>query len=281
MFDTHCHLNFKAFSGKEKETIKQAKEAGVNFIVVPGTDLVSSEKAITLACWFPQVYAAVGIHPHHIYEIWQNLSLKSKNEKANNYLKNLKKLVKNKKVVAVGEVGLDRYFYQKTKYQNYQIDEAFINLQKEFLIRQIDLAIEYKKTLIVHNRLAKNDLLEILKKYEKKLIEEQLKIVFHCCEADFDLLNFAVKNHIFIGVDGDITYDKKKQGFVRKIPLNLLVLETDSPFLLPEPLKSQKVYPNQPKNLFLIARFIASLTKISFEKLIQQTTKNAKHLFRI
>lgn len=275
MFDTHCHLNFKAFSGKEKEIVDEAKKAGVNLILVPGTDLETSKTAVKLAKKFPEVYAAVGIHPHHLYKISQ----KNKNIKIDEYLVPFEQLISQQKVVAIGEVGLDRYIYQKTKYKDYQISKDFIELQKLFFIKQIELAVNHKKTLIIHNRLTKNDLLPILK-YHQSLISK-INLVFHCCEPDEDLLSYAIKNNIYIGVDGDITYNEKKQKFIKKIPLDLLVLETDSPFLLPEPLRRKKLYPNEPKNLPLIAEFIANLIKLSVEKLVKQTTKNGRKLFNI
>ena len=107
------------------------------------------------------------------------------------------------------------------------------------------------------------------------------KTVFHCCEPDERLFKFAQKYRIFIGVDGDVTYWEDKQQFVKKIPLELLVLETDSPYLLPEPLRAQKLYPNEPKNIPLIAESIAKLRGESVEKIAEQTTKNAKRLFNI
>lgn len=281
MFDTHCHLNFKAFKNKEEQIINEAKNIGINFIVVPGTDYETSKKAVELAEKFPQVYAAIGIHPHHVFEITQNSNPKAKNLKnqISFSIKQIEKLITHPKVVAVGEVGLDRHLYQKTKYQNYQITEEFMELQKNFFLAQIQLAIKYKKTLIVHNRQAKNDLLTLLSDLNQSL--SSLSVVFHCCEADNDLLKFALKNHIYIGVDGDVTYDKEKQEFIKKVPLELLVLETDAPFLLPEPLKSQKLYPNQPKNLYLIAQFIANLLNIKKEKLIQKTAENGRKLFKV
>lgn len=268
MFDTHCHLNLKTFLKKEEETIKEAKKVGVNFIVVPAINLETSKKAVGLALKFFEVYAAVGIHPNYLFKEKEKISL----FKLDNYLKKIERLLKKPKVVAVGEVGLD---YSNKDFKN------FVKLQKEVFTRQINLAIKYKKALIVHSRQAKDDLLEIFKKYQERIIKEKQRIVFHCLEPDDDLLNFARKNHIFIGVDGDVTYERKKQEFVKKIPLDLLVLETDSPFLLPEPLKSKKLYPNKPKNLFFVAQFISKILNISFDKLIKKTDENAKYLFQI
>lgn len=270
MFDTHCHLNFKAFEGKVELVIKDAKKSGVDYFVVPGTDIETSKKAVELAEKFKNVYAAIGIHPHHVKKI-QTSSLKSQNENLKSEIKEIDKLLTHPKVIAVGEVGLDRYYYQKTKYLNYQINEDFIKLQKWFFLEQLRLAKKYQKTVIIHNRQAKKDLLEILKTNHQLLTD---KVVFHCCEADSELLDFAIKNHIFIGVDGDVVYDQNKQEFVKKIPLDLLALETDSPFLSPN-----HQFPNQPANLRLITEFLAKILKINYQKLAGLTTKNSFCLF--
>src|SRR3989338_8603763 len=228
-FDTHCHLNFQAFDGRVGEVINWAKQAGVNQIVIPGTDIPTSEKAIAIAEKYEGVYAAVGIPPHHVFEIFngeKNLlpSLSFKKE-----LKKIENLLSNPKVVAIGEVGIDRHIYQKTKYPDYKIEEEFVELQKIFLIEQIKLAIKYNKSLILHNREAKKDMLKILSNNELRITDYQS--VFHCCEPDPELLKFAKEHKMFIGVDGDITYYKEKQEWIKTVPLEMLVLETDSPFL--------------------------------------------------
>ena len=272
MFDTHCHLNFKAFDGKVDEVLKKARKAGVNYFVVPGTDVETSKKAIEIAEKYDGAYAAVGIHPHHVFgsarQFLSHESLPPFNE--------IEKLLTNRKVVAVGEVGLDKHIYNKTKYRNYKVFPEFIEGQKLFLLEQMKLAHRYKKSLILHNREAKEDLLSILSTNYHLL--SSIPIVFHCCEPDDDLLNFAKKHKIYIGVDGDVTYRKEKQNFVKKIPLEQLVLETDSPFLLPRPLTSEI---NEPKNLDIIASFIANIVGIAKNKLIKITEKNSKKLFQI
>lgn len=271
MFDTHCHLNFLRFKKNLSEVISRAKEQGVRSFLIPGTDVNSSLRAIQIAEHFTGVYAAVGIHPHHVYE--------SQNTDTKIVLKEIEKMFANPKVVAVGEVGLDRYEYSKTKYQNYQITDEFYHAQKTLFIEQIKLAAQYKKTLILHNRQSKKDLLEILLTHIDVLLT--IPVVFHCCEPDHELLAFAKDHHIYIGVDGNVTYSKSKQEFVKKIPLELLVLETDSPFLLPEPLRSQKLYPNEPKNIPIIAEFIAKLHNVETNHIIDTTEQNAKKLFQL
>lgn len=287
MFDTHCHLNFSRFSGRVDEVIIQAKDAGVTDIVVPGTDIETSLKALEIAKQHVGIYAAVGIHPHHVYEKTQNSKIpltmlrvnKTQNisEEIKNSLLEIEELIKHEKVVAVGEVGLDKHYYQNTKYEDYTISPEFINMQRELLVAQIKLAIKYGKSLILHNREAKSEFLTVMRENWNDALA--YKTVFHCCEADQDLLTFAKEHNIFIGVDGDVTYDLQKQEFVKIVPLELLVLETDSPYLLPEPLRSQKKHPNEPKNIPLIAQYIANIKNVSIKHLIETTTSNAKRLF--
>jgi len=284
-FDTHCHLNFQVFAGRVEEVIAEAKKAGVSHIVVPGTDIETSKKAVEIAEKYDGVYAAVGIHPHHVYQINQKRSAESekiRNQKNSDRsdisdysgLSEIEKLLISNKVVAVGEVGLDKHEYKKTVYnvhKVYKVHKEFIELQKEFFVEQIKLAHKYKKALIIHNREAKKEILEILTHHSSLITYHS---VFHCCEPDEKLLEFAKKHKMFIGIDGDINYRKDKQEFIKKIPLELLVLETDSPYLSPE-----RKFPNEPKNIKIIAEFIAKLINTSIKRLIKVTTKNARKLF--
>ncbi len=265
MFDTHCHLNFKGFEGKVEEVVEKARAHGVENILVPGTDEATSVKAVAIANDYKGVWAAVGIHPHHAA---QSQSLAP-----------IEELLKNKRVVAVGEVGIDKHTYQKTKYPNYQVSHEFIKVQEELLTQQIQLATKYEKSLILHNREAIEEFLGILGNFWDKKLEG--RTVFHCCEPNEKLLQFAVKHKIFMGVDGDITYNNIKQAFLPRIPLELLVLETDSPYLVPEPLKSQKVFPNEPKNIKIIAEFVAQITKTPFNRLVEVIDANSKRLFSL
>jgi TatD DNase family protein len=311
-FDTHCHLNFQAFDGRVDEVIAKAKSVGVNQIVIPGTDLPTSEKAVEIAEKFDGIYAAVGIHPHHVFQLLNKSEIRNPKSEINinnqNSLENLKlenskivssfdirasslrkelnnieKLLSYPKVLAIGEVGIDRHIYQKTKYPGYKIEEEFVELQKIVLIEQIKLAHKYKKSLILHNREAKKDILELLTTSYSLLTN--YSSVFHCCEPDAELLEFAKVHKMFIGVDGDITYYKEKQEWIKTVPLEMLVLETDSPFLAPRlrPARGGTTarQSNEPKNIPLIAEFVAKLKGVSLDEVERQTMENAKRLFRI
>ncbi|HLC93962.1 MAG TPA: TatD family hydrolase [Patescibacteria group bacterium] len=273
MFDTHCHLQFQAFEGKVKEIIEEARRAGVYDFVVPGTDIETSQKAVEIAGSYKNVYAAVGIHPHHIYEI------QSSKFKMQNNLEKLKLLLQQKKVVAVGEIGLDRHAYMKTKYKEYVITDEFILLQKELFVAQLRFAKEYQKSVIIHNREAKDEMLKILENHWDPFFSG--KMVFHCCEPDGDLLDFAKKNNIFIGVDGDLTYRVDKQNFVRDVPLDLLVIETDAPFLTPAPIREGQRFPNRPAHLIHLRKMLADIYGKEERYIDEVTTKNAKELFQL
>lgn len=275
--DTHCHLNFKAVSedntldGEQVAVIiKRAKENKVEKLVIPGTTIESSKIAVKIANQYDGVYASVGIHPHHALS--QGATLKElvlENLLQGDTLKG--------KIVAVGEVGIDKHSYQITQYENYRVDSFFLAKQIELFKNQITLAKTFKKSLIIHNREATS---EMLKTLEQNWSGELLgRTVFHCCEADERLLEFTRKHQIFIGIDGDISWSKKKQRFIYSVPIENLVLETDSPFLLPESLKKIEKY-NEPKNIPLIAGIVAQIKGISLREVEERTTENAEKLFK-
>lgn len=274
MFDTHCHLNFKRYKKSLPEVIKNAHDSGISLIVIPGTDVKTSKRAVEIAEEIDWLYAAVGIHPHHVYNLLKREDITVECE-----LDQIESLLQSQQVVAVGEVGMDRHVYEETVYQEYNVSPEFITVQKQLLGLQIDLAVKHKKSLILHNREAKEDLLQLVK--EKWNPHLEWRTVFHCCEPDLELLQFAREHHMFIGVDGDVTYDREKQRFIEKVPLEMLVIETDSPYILPEPLLSDKKYPNEPKNIVYTVDKVASLKGISKEEIIQATTENGKRLFEL
>lgn len=272
--DTHCHLNFSRFKKTLEMELNDAQNAHVNTIVIPGTDIASSRRAIEIANTRPGLYAAVGIHPHHAFEIDPNHADKI----IHTYITELDTMIQNPAVVAVGEVGLDKHVYEQTKYAGYAITSRFIEVQTILLEKQIELAVQHQKSLILHNRETKKEILTLVDRVWTSTLE--YRSVFHCCEPDADLLEFARSHHMYIGIDGDVTYGGK-DDFIKRVPLEMLVLETDSPFLLPEPLKSEKKYPNGPKNIPLIAEKVAQLKGVTIQKVADMTTQNAQRLFQL
>lgn len=274
MFDTHCHLNFKAFKKILPDIIDEAKSSGVVNIVVPGTDVKTSRRGVEIAQEHDWIYAAVGIHPHHVYKL-----LKRESHDIDEEVKQVEELLDNDKVVAIGEIGMDRHVYENTVYEEYNVDETFITMQKELFEKQMQLAVKHNKSLILHNRESVDDILPILEKNWDACLEG--KTVFHCSEPREDLLKFAENHKMLWGIDGDITFIKEKQDFISKVPLEMLVLETDSPFLLPEPLRSKKMYPNKPSNISLVAETVAKIRSEEVSTIIRETSANAKRLFSI
>lgn len=273
MFDTHCHLNFSRFKKNVDEVITAAQSVGVTHIAIPGTDIKSSQKAIEIAGKHENIYAAVGIHPHHVYEIPNDSVQITK------LVKELQTLMYHTKVVAIGEIGLDKHVYTNTKYEAYSVTSEFLAQQKILFIEQLKLALAFNKSVILHNREAVDDILELLTNNWDEKFER--RTVFHCCEPNKTILEFARAHRIFLGVDGDITYEKDKQEFIKEIPLDMLVVETDSPFLLPEPMRTRKEFPNEPKNIPFIISFVANILGRSEEELQKITTENALRLFAI
>lgn len=285
LIDTHCHLNFKAFRGREEAVMALANQAGVQMFIVPGTDLVTSESAVKQSELYQQILATVGLHPHHIYQYHH---VKSATQQLSEDLNKIKLLLDNSRVVAVGEVGIDKYYYRDTKYAKYVVDEHFVALQKQALVEQIKLALEYDKALVLHNRQGIEDLLPLLEQnWDKKLCG---RTVFHCCEADERLLEFAIKHQIYIGIDGDLSWSRKKQRFINQVPLKQLVLETDSPYLKPKLNNNwakQLDYPenlaneefNEPKSIAIIRDLVACFKQIESGEVEKHTTQNATTLF--
>lgn len=282
MFDTHCHINFKAFRKNVDEIIQSSFDAGVTTLLIPGTDVATSQRAIDIARQHKGLYVAAGIHPHHVFELYiktKDLQLEETQTHISQELQAIEAMLADTRVVAVGEIGLDRHMYIKTKYAEYEVTEEFLALQKAIMLQQLDLARTHQKAVVVHNREAAADLLELLTDNWDSTLNG--KMVFHCCEPDMNLLEFAKSRQIYIGVDGDITYSDDKVSFIRQVPDELLVLETDAPYLLPEPLRQQKQYPNRPSNIPLIADRVAAIRGTTAEQLGVLTQDNGKRLFGI
>lgn len=302
LIDTHCHLNFKVFKSRVDAVLERAGKAGVEQVLVVGADLKSSRQGIKLADKYDNVWASVGIHPHHILayldKAWTQTKMTGENLSDVLELvlaqvqEELQTLLNNEKVVAVGEVGLDLYEYQVTKYQDGQngIDqELFLEWQKAFLRRQLTVAAAHNKAVILHNRQTVTQLLEFFADHTELILPQ--KMVLHCCEPDSRLLDFATKNLLFIGVDGDVTYDLNKQEFIRQVPLSMLVLETDAPYITPEPDRSLfkqnkeqlKYYQRvcEPRHVAVVAEFVARLKNVDIAEISRATTANANRLFSL
>lgn len=262
MIDVHCHLNFHKFEEDYDAVIKDAQKEGVHTIINVGTQLSSSHHAVELADKYKNLYAIVGVHPHHADKL------------ENDWIKDLEKLTMHPKVLGIGEIGMDYYSYKS----NGIVDPA---LQKEALEAQIELAHRVGLPLQIHNRHAGKDVIEILKHHKNLL--QTIPGMFHCFAGDMDILKSALDLGFYIGFDGNVTYKGLAPGETVELkdlaaytPVDRIVVETDSPYLTPFPHRGER---NEPKYVIITAKFIAELKDMSFEKLVEQTDKNVYTLF--
>ncbi len=258
--DTHCHLNFDEFSQDIRQVIERAREHGIIRILVPGIDLETSRSAIQYAQEYEFVYAAVGVHPNN------GLSW------ADDTLEELKQLAGNKKVVAIGEIGLDYYRDYTPK-----------DLQRTILTEQLELAGELGLPVIVHNRLASEDICEILSGWQQGLNRRGSKLaerpgVLHAFSEGIGFAEAMVARNYKLGIGGAVTFHNsvELQTVVGDLPLQAMLLETDSPYLSPHPLRGKR---NEPTNVRIVSEKIAELKSILLEDVVRTTTGEANKLF--
>ena len=220
--DTHCHLNFSAFKDDWQEVADKCVRAGVEKMIVVGADLATSQKAVEICQKHQALFASVGVHPHHAPGEFD--------------LEKLRALAKNKKVVAIGETGVDYHVYQKSKYPStaLRINPEMKTRQKTIFGQQIQLAKELKLPLIIHNREAGEDTLDVLDHFSKSDGRYPTG-VFHCISGSRKLLQKILALGFYVGVDANITYSQEVQTLISDAPLNRILLETDSPYLMPAP----------------------------------------------
>jgi len=245
--DTHCHL-FKEYYDNINDVIIEAKNNNIYRMINNGVDASSNKEVIEISKKYTNVFSAIGIHP----------------EAANNYEeKDIKFIEENiDNIIAIGEIGLD-YHYEK-------LDK---DKQKELLEKQLLLAQKYNKPVIIHNRESTEDLINILKKYPS------IKGVIHCFSGSLETAKILIKMGYKLGFNGVITFKNAKiKEVVKQIPVSSIVLETDSPYLTPEPYRGHK---NEPKNIIHIAKFISKETNVSLIELAKITEKNIKEIFDI
>ncbi len=250
--DTHAHLNDEQFAVDWQEVVREAAAAGVSQIVIPGSDLVTSRRAIVQAQQYPGLFAAVGVHPHEASSYDQETRL------------SLSELAANEKVVAIGEIGLDYYY-------NFSPRETQLAVFRD----QMALASEKGLPVIIHNREAHADTLEILKEFQGVV-----RGVLHCFSGSPELAAECVKLGYYIGIGGTVTFKnaKKPVEVARAVPLESILLETDSPYLAPVPYRGRR---NEPKFVPAILTKLASIKGISEPELREQVNQNVAELFGI
>lgn len=261
--------------------IARAQAVGITDMVTIGTHLKNSAQSVQLAAEHDGVWAAVGVHPHHVYEfVKQGVSM---DEAVQQVKAELSKLLTHPKVVAVGEIGFDKHGYEQTVYDSIEISPEYLAFQRLLFITQLELAQEFHKSVCIHNREAIPELLQVFA--DRPDLIQPKKMVLHCCEPAPELLDLALQHQLFIGVDGDLTYTPAKQAFIKQVPLEHIVVETDSPYLLPEPErtslagKSFKERACEPRHVVRVVEEIASQRQIAVEEIASITSLNAIELF--
>lgn len=286
MIDAHCHLQFNSFRNDYDEVAKRAFDAGVKRIINTGTQLESSYKAVDFANAYEQMYAIIGVHPHHADKLGSNpkseiqntkqiQNFNSLNHKQNSdWIGELEEMAKHPKVIGVGEIGIDYFSYKS----NGIVDPG---IQKDIFIKQIEMAYRMNLPLQIHNRQAGKDIIEILQYYKDSL--QPIPGMLHCFAGNFDLLKSALKMGFYIGMDGNVTYkglapgeDTDLKDIAKYIPVERLIVETDSPYLAPVPYRGLR---NEPKNVIVTAEYLAQLKQIDSQSLINQTTNNVFKVF--
>lgn len=247
MIDTHCHILKEGYNNQE-EVINNMKGS---IIIVSGASPKDTDEIIELTEKYDNVYGTIGIHP----------------EFADTYKKEdinkIEKYLTHPKIVGIGEIGLDYHYGEEDKEK-----------QKELFIKQISLANKYNKTIVIHSRDAKEDTYNIIEKYKNK----ETKCNMHCYSYDLEMAKKLTKNDITLGIGGILTFKNEKtlKEIVKEIDLKYLLLETDSPYLTPEPFRGKK---NEPQNIKFVAKKISEIKDINEKKVFKETTNNAIRQF--
>jgi TatD DNase family protein len=282
LIDTHAHVNFSDFKEDADKVIKNALNEDFGVILV-GTDYKTSKRALKYANKYDQgVYAAVGLHPTCL----EDMVVNAKENKDNNELitkaeifnyDNYEKLANFSKVVAIGEIGLD---YSHINLKN-DVD-LVKKKQKEIFYQQLTLAKKLELPVIIHCRQAHDDLYRMLADFKdenKNLINRNKAWgVIHCFSGDTDLAWKYFDLGLIISFTGLITFSRQWDEVIRKVPLDKIMVETDSPYMTPEPYRGKR---NEPTLVYYVAKHIANIKNISLEKVAEKTTENAKKFFGI
>lgn len=260
LFDSHAHYNDEKFDNDRKEIIEQTLKNGVSNFIVAGYNIESSKKALNIVKEYKELYSIVGISPNDIEDIKEDKDIDT------NILE-IEKLIKaddNGKIVAVGEIGLDYYWNKENK-----------ELQKTIFKKQIELANKYNLPIVIHTRDAINDTLEIIKNNEVKN-----RGIFHCCPLNRELVKEALKLGYYISLSGVVTFKNAKNAneIIEMIPENRILIETDSPYLAPEPVRGTR---NNCMNVKFVAEKIGKIKNKTLEEIADITNKNTKTIFKI
>ena len=254
-FDSHAHINDEKFDEDREEIIQKIKEEGITNFINAGYNLEGSKQSVELAKKHDFIYATCGISPNDIPQTEEELWID---------INEIKNLAKNEKVVAIGEIGLDYYWETENK-----------ELQKKAFIKQIEIANELNLPIVIHTREAVMDTLEILKNHK---VEKGG--IFHCCPLNRELVKEALKLGFYISFAGPVTFKNSKNAdeIINLVPNDKMLIETDSPYLSPEPKRGKR---NDSRNVKYVAEKIANVKEISLEEVAKVTFENARKIFNI
>ena len=247
MIDSHAHILSENYDNID-EIVNILKEKGIIYVINASDKIQTAKEVLMLSKEYENfLLPCIGIHPEHVDEI--------------NKLNELEELIKNNKIYAVGEIGLDYYYTKDNKKE-----------QKELLNKQLDLAEKYNLPVIIHTRESIQDIYDELK-------DRKLKGVIHCFNGSYEMAQLFIKLGYKLGIGGVVTFKNSKLGeLIEKINLENILIETDSPYLTPEPNRGKK---NDPSNVYFVAKKIAEIKNIDVEKVIEITRKNALQIFDI
>jgi TatD DNase family protein len=250
-FESHAHLYFEHYDEDRDKLINELLSTEIDGIINVGVDIETSNLSIKLAEKYEKIYAAVGLHP---------TDLKSNSD---DDIKEIKNLLQHEKVVALGEIGLDLYW-----------DKVPLETQNKYFIKQLELALEEKCPIIIHSRNAEQETLKVIRE-----VSDKYSGVFHCYAGSTETALELIEKGFYISFTGNITYkNNNREEVIKALPLDRLLLETDSPFLTPVPFRGKR---NDPSKLRYIAQKIADLKNISIEEVAKITSENTRKLFRL
>lgn len=254
MIDSHVHLDDEAFNGDREDIIKSLGENGIELVINNSSDLPSSERSVELANKYENIYAAIGVHPHEARTYDDEVE------------KRLIELSRDKKVLAIGEIGLDYYY-----------DNSPRDVQKEVFKRQIELAARLKKNIVIHSRDAAKDTFDILKEAHEKY---DFTALIHCFSQSVDMMREYLKMGDYIALGGAVTFKNAKtpKEVAKAVDLDRLLLETDCPYMTPVPYRGKR---NEPKLVKFTCQYIADLRQMDASELEKITGENTKRFFGI
>lgn len=251
--DSHSHLDDERFDGDRDILIKSLKENKIDIAINVGADLETSINSVKLADQYDNIYATIGVHPHSASEVTEET------------LDKFREMAKNVKVVAIGEIGLDFYY-----------DNSPRDLQRKWFKEQLKLAKELKLPVVIHSRDASQETFDTIKEAQ----DGNLRGVMHCFSGSVEMAMEYIKLGFYISVAGPVTFKNARvvREVVEALPLDKLLIETDCPYLTPEPYRGKR---NEPMFVKYVAEKIAQIKNISLEELAQATSTNTKNLFNI